>query len=199
VGSSAFVASFPTTDFHLPQPLPEIAFLGRSNVGKSSLLNRLAGRHGLAHTSRTPGKTALLNVFAIDGRYYYVDLPGYGYARRSHTERRTLARLVTSYLERGRAAGVIWLLDIRRDPSPEDVAMGALLADHGLATRVAFTKVDTIPRGRRAERARDIVRRLAVDGASDPCLTSARLGEGIGQLRSAIERLVERARKLEHG
>ena len=188
-----FVGSFPAADFSLRPERPEIAFAGRSNVGKSSLLNALTRRRGLARASRTPGKTAMCNVFQVEGRCYYVDLPGYGYARRSRAERVALAHLIQAYLARPRAGGVVWLLDIRRDPSPEDLAMRDLLAEHSVATLIALTKVDKVARAGRKERAQAILTRLALAHAGPPCLTSARSGEGIAELRGAIERLVVRS------
>ena len=99
--------------------------VGRSNVGKSSLLNALAGRP-IAKTSGTPGKTRLMNVYAMPRGFYLLDLPGYGYSRASHTDRRAFRLLVTHTLARPQLAGVLWLLDIRRDPSPEDRAIHEL-------------------------------------------------------------------------
>jgi GTP-binding protein len=171
---------------------PEIAFVGRSNVGKSSLLNALAARRGLARTSRTPGKTTMCNVFALDDACYYVDLPGYGYARLSRGEREALARLIEAYLASHRPGGVVWLLDLRRDPSPEDLAMRDLLVEHSVRALIALTKVDTVPRGRRDGRLRTVLAQLALEGAGPPCLTSARSGEGVPELRRAIARLVAR-------
>jgi GTP-binding protein len=168
--------------------------VGRSNVGKSSLLNALAGRRRLARTSRTPGKTTMCNVFAVDERFYYVDLPGYGYARLPRAERLALARLLEAYLARHRPSGVVWLLDIRRDPSPEDLAMRDLLVEHSVPTLMAFTKVDKVAPARRGPMVEGILAQLGVPGAGPPCLTSAPSGEGIRELRRAIERLVRRER-----
>jgi GTP-binding protein len=167
--------------------------VGRSNVGKSSLLNALTRRHRLARTSRTPGKTTLCNVFAVNERCYYVDLPGYGYARLPRAEHLALARRIEAYLERRHPGGVVWLLDLRRDPSPEDLAMRDLLVEHSVATLIAFTKADKVPAARRGELMQGRLARLGVGGAGPPCLTSARSGEGIQQLRQAIARLVARA------
>jgi GTP-binding protein len=173
--------------------------VGRSNVGKSSLLNALTQRRRLARTSRTPGKTTMCNVFAVDERFYYVDLPGYGYARLPHAERLALARLLEAYLARHRPGGVVWLLDLRRDPSPEDLAMRDLLVEHSVPTLIAFTKVDKVPPARRGPMVEGILAQLAVAGAGPPCLTSARSGEGIQALRKAIDRLVARRTEPDDG
>jgi GTP-binding protein len=168
-----------------------VALVGRSNVGKSSLLNALTGRKRLVHISRTPGKTRTCNVFDVAGRYYLVDLPGYGYGALPKTARVALGRLLTAYLMGHAPAGVVWLLDTRRDPSPDDVAMGLLLAERRLLVLVALTKADKVRRSQRRGR-RDIIRAaLGVDVPGERCVfTSARTGEGIVELREAIERLV---------
>jgi GTP-binding protein len=188
-----FVGSYPTADFQLDPVLPEIAVIGRSNVGKSSLINALTGRRALARTSQTPGKTRLCNVFAVPGRYYLVDLPGYGWARASRAERAGFARLITGYLS-GRVplAGVVWLLDIRHPPSRDDAAMGDLLSRRGVPVLAAVTKADKVTRPRRAERARAILADL--DLGDDQCvITSARSREGIDDLRESIEQMLSSA------
>src|SRR5574341_793916 len=118
VVSAAAPAQFPRDG------LPEIAFAGRSNVGKSSLLNRLVGQRGLAITSKTPGRTRLINFFRVNGEAYFVDLPGYGYAAAPKGLREAWGGLVEGYL-RGRAQlrGVIFLLDIRHEPTQRDLEM----------------------------------------------------------------------------
>ncbi len=129
--------------------------MGRSNVGKSSLINAVVGRRALAHTSKTPGKTRLVNVFQVDDRYYLVDLPGYGYARASKPDRRRFHALLQEYLStREPLAGVIWLLDVRREPSPDDHEVAELLARRGVPVLAAITKADKLSRTRRGERAR---------------------------------------------
>lgn len=165
--------------------------MGRSNVGKSSLLNALAGRRTLARTSHTPGQTRACNVFNVGDRFYYVDLPGYGYARMSQAQRRRLAGLIQEYLVSRGAAGVVWLLDLRREPSADDLAMGGLLAEHSIPVLVALTKADQVPRGQQRQRVEAIVGGLGTNITPEQCVpTSARTKEGIVTLRKAIERLV---------
>jgi GTP-binding protein len=168
--------------------------VGRSNVGKSSLINAVTGRRALARTSRTPGKTRLCNVFAVDARYYLVDLPGYGWARASREERAGFARLLRAYVSgRQDLAGIVWLLDIRREPSPDDVAMGGVLGERGVPVLAALTKADAVARQRRPEHVRAILDQL--DLGEDQCLlTSARTKEGIGDLRESIDALVQGGR-----
>lgn len=184
-----FVGSFPAADFSTDQPRPEIAFVGRSNVGKSSLINAFLGRRALAHTSKTPGKTRLCNVFAVED-FYLVDLPGYGFARQPKGVRRGFARLLREYLStRRQLVGVVWLLDIRRDPSPDDLAMAGVFAARELPILIAITKADKLPRGRRTSRGRAL--QVAVGVTEDQCiLTSAKTKEGLETLRDAVRACV---------
>jgi len=182
-----FVTALVRWDAPVPGPaLPEIAFTGRSNVGKSSLVNLMLGRRGMARVSATPGKTRELNVYRWGTGCYLVDLPGYGWARAAAAERTAWRRLVTAYLERRETlAGVVWLLDIRRDPSPEDVEVGATLARRAVPTLVALTKADQVPRTRRIGRATAIAGALALDHA-EFVVTSARTREGAEDLRDSV-------------
>ena len=184
-----FVGSFPDPLFRLEPVLPEVAFIGRSNVGKSSLLNALVGRKGMARVSGTPGKTTLLNAFRLP-TFYLVDLPGYGFARASKSARASHRTLVTRYLrERPSLAGVAWLLDARHDPSAGDLDMQELLVESGRPVLAVLTKADKLVRSARRERARAIARALELPD-DQVQLTSSRTGDGITDLRASILALV---------
>lgn len=157
---SDYVVSMPRPDYPIPGPaLPEIALAGRSNVGKSSLLNLLVGRKALARVSATPGKTRMLNVFTWGDRCYLVDVPGYGWSKAGRQNRAAWRALVEGYVrERTTLTGLVWLLDIRREPSDEDRAFGRLLAERRLPVLSVLTKADQISRGRREERVAAIAR-----------------------------------------
>lgn len=128
--------------------LPEIAFVGRSNVGKSSLLNRLLGRKSLARVSATPGKTQQINFFRINDRFRFVDLPGYGYAAVSKTERALFAKMMETYLlKRLELVRVMHLIDIRHEPTKDDVRVHEWFREIGLNVCVVATKLDKISRG----------------------------------------------------
>ena len=163
-------------------------------MGKSSLLNALVGRR-LARISATPGKTRLMNVYAIQlaaHSLYFLDLPGYGYARASKAERTGFAQLVRYVLHRQRLAGVVWLLDVRHEPSTNDREMQDLLAASGTGVLAAVTKGDKVPQSRRHGREAALRAALAVD-EDQLVLTSARTGLGIPELREAIAALATKA------
>ncbi len=179
-----FVGSFPDATVRLEPRLPEVALLGRSNVGKSSLLNALFGRR-LAKVSNTPGRTALINVFRLT-TLYLLDLPGYGFARVSHGERARYQRLVRGLVEkRTTLSGVLWLLDIRREPSAEDRAYADLVAERGIPLLVAVTKSDKLPLGQRRRRLRDLVQALGLP-EEQVLLTSSQTGEGLDDLAGSL-------------
>jgi GTP-binding protein len=166
--------------------LPEIAFSGRSNVGKSSLLNRLVGRKKLARVSRTPGRTREINFFRVNDLFVMADLPGYGYARVSKARKAEWRPLLESYISRTpQLAGVVQLLDMRREPSEDDVAMLAFLAELGMPTIVVLTKSDKLTRKAAAEQADAIARSLLLD-PEQTIPFSAVTGEGRDELASAI-------------
>jgi GTP-binding protein len=132
--------------------LPEIAFLGRSNVGKSSLINTLLGRRKLVRVSAKPGCTRALNFYLINGTWYFVDLPGFGYARVSRDMQARWGRLVMEYLEgRGNLRGVVLLLDGRRQPGEEELFLWEFLASRGRLVIPVLTKADKLKMGERSQ------------------------------------------------
>ena len=156
---------------------PEIAFAGRSNVGKSSLLNRLLKRRKLARTGNTPGRTQTLNFFDVNGELYFVDLPGFGYAKVPLLVRAGWGPMVEGYLTAPRdLRALVLLVDIRRDPGVEEVDFLAWLDRQGLGYLVIVTKADKVSRGKRAARAAAIGRDLNL--AHPPLVFSALTGEG---------------------
>jgi GTP-binding protein len=160
----------------------EVALAGRSNVGKSSLLNALAGSKGLARTSKTPGRTRCLNFFEVGTNLALVDLPGYGFAKMSRADAAKIAALLTDYLrERRQLIGLIMLIDARRGPEQEELELAAAARARGIDPIIVATKSDKI---RNAERP-EIPRRFAAL-ASVPIMCSAFDGEGLDALRGRI-------------
>jgi GTP-binding protein len=160
--------------------LPEVAVLGRSNVGKSSFINALLARRRLARTSANPGKTRRIHFYRIDGRAYLVDLPGYGYAGVSQAERRAWRPLVEAYLRGTRAAlrGALLLIDVRRGPEREEHELLRWLAAEAIEARVVLTKTDKLRPGEVARRARAHAAELGLDPLALAC-TSAPTGRGL--------------------
>jgi GTP-binding protein len=185
---------------------PEIAFAGRSNVGKSSLMNRILGRKGLARISSTPGRTRAVNYFLINGRCYFVDLPGYGYARAARTERQAWAEVVNAYFRQA-APKVVMLVDGKVGATPLDqqafaylsslgtvAGVGGMAGVAGVAAVVA-TKIDNVPRGRRAAALRGIAAALELGGEIPLIPVSAHSGEGMKELWSVIDLHLEASAK----
>jgi GTP-binding protein len=176
-----------------PSDLPEIAFAGRSNVGKSSLLNTLVRRKSFARVSRTPGRTREINFFRVNNGFVLVDLPGYGYARISKEKKAEWRPMITSYLKRTQQLrGIVLLLDIRREPSDDDRAMLDFLAEVEVPTIVALTKMDKLSKSAAREQAAKIARALALD-YEQVIPFSAQTGDGRAELLEAIAQLVESA------
>jgi GTP-binding protein len=176
-----------------PSGAPEIAFLGRSNVGKSSLLNKLVRRKKLARTSSTPGKTRLIHFFHIEGAgpdLRMVDLPGYGWAKVSRQERNSWQKLVESYLDRrDPLCAAILLQDVRREISEDESLLIDWLTERGIPTLVAITKTDKLKPMRRAKRIRELKDQLELP---KECViaTSAQTGDGLADLwRAILERV----------
>lgn len=185
IDSAVFTVSvFNSTQ--LPKPaLPEIAMVGRSNVGKSSLINCLTGRKGLARTSSTPGKTQSINFYLINETWYLVDLPGYGYAQVSKKEKASWSRLIEGYLTgRPTIRGLVHLVDIRHPPMESDLVMQEWVRSHGIPTQVVATKLDKISRGKRLQHLKIINAGL---GLANPAIPfSAVTGEGLTELTDAL-------------
>ena len=172
-------------------PLPEVAFAGRSNVGKSSLLNKLVRRKAFARVSRTPGRTREINFFKVNDEFVLVDLPGYGYARVAKERRREWKPLMEEYLRHTRQLrGIVQLLDVRREPSPEDLEMLDFLAELEVPVLMAVTKVDKL-------RPREVdahIRKLAIAlGVEEEQMIpfSAVTGRGRDELAEAVAALVD--------
>ena len=170
----------------LPKPTtPEVSFVGRSNVGKSSLLNRLLGRKQLARVSSIPGKTANINFFDVDG-VKFVDLPGYGYAKVSHAEKQRWADLIGGYFEQERSFNlVISLVDIRHEAQKLDLQMVDFLTEAELPFVVALTKADKITRNKQNQAAAALRSSFGL-AQEQIIITSSETGLGIDELRRRI-------------
>ena len=172
--------------------LPEIAIVGRSNVGKSSLINKLVNRKNLAHSSSTPGKTRTINYYLINDSWYIVDLPGYGYARVSKKEQAKWARFIEEYLSKRRQLrGVLQLVDIRHPPSKDDILVQSWLFQQQLPVLCVATKADKISYGARSKHLAAIKRELNLPAGVEPLCFSAVTGAGVEELRQAIDEILQ--------
>jgi len=189
--NARFVISAAKPDQFPAPTLPEIAVVGRSNVGKSSLINALTGNAGLARTSRTPGRTRLVNWFEIGGNFMLVDLPGYGYAEVSRDMRESWRPLIESYLaERKSLAGVLLLIDVRRGPGDEELDFVPWLEAREVPIVVALTKSDKLPKNKRNLEVAKAKKTLGLK--RDPFAVSAQDGEGLDPLWRAVTKLTEK-------
>ena len=173
---------------HYPQDdIAEIALAGRSNVGKSSFINTLLNRKNLARTSGKPGKTQLLNFFNIDDKLRFVDVPGYGYAKVSKTERAKWGKMIEEYLtSRDNLRAVVSLVDLRHDPSADDVQMYEFLKYYEIPVIVVATKADKIPRGKWNKHESAIKKKLDFDKTDDFIIFSSVDKTGLDQAWDAI-------------
>ena len=166
---------------------PEIVFSGRSNVGKSSLINKLCNRRRLARVSATPGKTATINFYKVDNAYF-VDLPGYGYAKVSNAERELWDELINTYFEDDRSVCLlVQLLDSRHAPSADDMQMLEYLHYHRIPFVAALTKGDKLKKSEMAARQAEFEQICAPYGCRKVILTSAENGQGMEELRALLE------------
>ena len=171
--SAVSAAQYPDDD------MPEVAFVGRSNVGKSSLINRLINRKKMARTSSVPGKTQTLNFYNIESKFYFVDVPGYGYAKVSKADRAKFATMIEEYLTtRKPLRGVVLLVDSRHDPSEDDISMYQYLKYYKLDVLVVGTKVDKVSKTRRQSVERKLKNGLDFNPADTLQLFSAETGAG---------------------
>ena len=158
-----FITSMKEYGDYATKGCPEVAFAGKSNVGKSSMINKLTNRGKLARTSATPGKTRLINVFQINQEINFIDLPGYGFAKVSKTEKESWGRMMQNYFATTEdLCHVFHLVDIRHEPTTEDKEMNLFLRQSGIPFTVIATKADKISRGARMKHIAPICRALAV-------------------------------------
>ncbi|MCH2663001.1 ribosome biogenesis GTP-binding protein YihA/YsxC [bacterium] len=185
VKSVAHPSQIPSEDF------PQIAFSGRSNVGKSSLINRLMNRRNLAQTSNTPGKTRLLNFYLINRNLHFVDLPGYGFAKRSKAEQKAWAELIDAYLQRSeRLRGLVQLIDARHDPSGDDLEMIKWLGEANFPFVVIATKVDKISSTKKRKQLDKSLRIISDVAEVDFLPFSSATGQGRNELLNWIENVI---------
>ena len=168
--------------------MPQLAFAGRSNVGKSSVINRLVNRKNFARVGASPGKTSQINYFKIDGKLYLVDLPGYGYAKVSKTERDRWGKLMESYLSGGSVSHIFMLIDIRHEPTAADKQMLEWIIYYGIPFTLIATKADKLSRSKRQQAANANAKLL---GAPPWALCySAETGDGREELVARIGAIV---------
>lgn len=192
IKKSEFVLSAPTVSMCPKDIKPEYAFIGRSNVGKSSLINMLCNHKGLAKTSSTPGKTLLINHFIINNEWYIVDLPGYGFAKRSKTVQKKLEQMITSYiLQRNQLVNTFVLIDIRHDPMKIDLDFINWLGQSNIPFSVVFTKADKLGPVRAKQNAESWMNALKEEWEELPpyFITSAEKKNGRDEILDYIEEI----------
>lgn len=177
-----------------PQDRPEIAFAGKSNVGKSSLINTLTNRKKLARTSSTPGRTQAINFFDLNHRIYLVDLPGYGFAKVPLEVKRSWGRMVEEYLQaRTNLKAVVVILDIRREVSPDDLSLLEWLEHYRIRPLVILTKADKVSRNQAFSRVKRISRDLEGFKIDKPIVFSARTRQGREAIWERLEEIIAEA------
>ena len=181
--SAEFIKSAVWPPQYPPAILPEIAFAGRSNVGKSSLINTLVGRKTLAKTSNTPGRTQLINFFTLNDKVAFVDLPGYGFAKVSQSIKKDWGDMIEAYLrERQSLALVVFILDIRRDPSEDDLSLRDWLEHYRIPYVYILTKSDKLSNNQAIVKKRVIERSLGVSPGKNLILFSAKTQKGKNEI-----------------
>ena len=191
IETAAFEAAAALSSQLLPPDLPEVAFSGRSNVGTSSLINRLVNRKALARTSATPGKTATINFYRLD-TMRMIDLPGYGYAKVSHAEKRRWATLIEGYFEADRDLRLtLQLVDMRHPPTADDRMMIEYMTETGIPFVIVLTKADKLNKTQRAQRLESLQQELADYEGIQTIPFSAVTGEGVDTLRDILVSVTE--------
>ena len=169
--------------------MPEIAFVGRSNVGKSSLINALVGRKSLAKTSNTPGRTQLINFFTVNSSLFFVDLPGYGFAKVPRSVKKDWGDMIETYLrERRNLALVVFILDVRRDPSADDLSLRDWLDHYRIPCAAILTKSDKLSNQKALGRKKLIEKAMGKGASGNTILFSAKTRKGSEELWQFIER-----------
>lgn len=194
ISSAEFVCSNTDVQKCPPANKPEYAFIGRSNVGKSSLINMLVQRKGLAKTSGRPGKTQLINHFLINDEWYLTDLPGYGYAKVSKSSRQTFQKLIEDYiLERPNLVNLFVLIDSRHEPQKIDLEFMQWLGECGIPFSMVFTKTDKLGSGKLRENTESYNRKMLESWAEIPVqfVSSAEKGEGREEILNYIQQVNE--------
>ena len=188
IQTAAFLLSAGRPDQFPRAPWPEIAFAGRSNVGKSSMINRLLLRRDLAHTSSTPGRTRTINFYQVNDQFLLVDLPGYGYAKVSRELKDAWWDLVEIYLtQRIQLRGVIHILDARHAPTPQDRELQAFLHAAATPSLVVLTKADKVPQGQRVAARKTAASSLDLPSPEMALFFSAETGEGAPDLWRSVQ------------
>ncbi len=186
-----FKAAYGTFSQIPPSELPEIAFSGRSNVGKSSLINKLMGRKSLARVSAVPGKTITINFYSLE-KLHIVDLPGYGYAKVGKNEKLRWAELIEGYLHDDRnLALVVQLIDFRHSPTADDIMMINFLIDSEIPFIIALTKADKLKKRERLERREALLQEIPCAEDITMIEFSAETGEGVEEIRAILEDIAE--------
>lgn len=185
-----FLASYGLASQLPPSDRPELSFSGRSNVGKSSLINKLCNRKNLARVSSTPGKTATINFYGVD-QCYFVDLPGYGYAKVANADRERWDSLINGYFDADRRrALLVQLIDCRHAPSADDIQMLEYLHYHRIPFVVALTKADKLKKSQLQKTQAEFEALLAPYGCEKVLLTSGENGYGIPELQAVLDAAV---------
>ncbi len=190
IKSAEFITSAVHPDQYPRDESPEVAFAGRSNVGKSALINCLVQRKNLVRTSRTPGRTQLINFFKINDSFRFVDLPGYGYAKVSQSLRATWGPMIETYLDsRKNLRGIVQIMDLRHPPTPDDISLWSWLKEKKIPAVPILTKADKLPRSKWDPLTQTAGQVLGISPA-DFIVFSAQTRQGRNELLDRIQELV---------